>query len=79
MSLAGSVRKALSRECTYDFSKFFPTSEAEWHREIKFPGICEDAKALGVSRIHLYLVLTGQRMSHRLTSRYNALQQRKAA
>lgn len=41
--------------------------------EVRFPGITRDAKALKVSRIHLYLVLTGQRTSHRLLKRYRAL------
>lgn len=40
---------------------------------VRFPGIIRDAKRLNVSRIHLYLVLTGQRTSHRLLRRYQAL------
>lgn len=40
---------------------------------VRFPGIVGAAKALKVSRIHLYLVLTGQRTSHRLLKRYRAL------
>ena len=40
---------------------------------VRFPGITRDAKRLNVSRIHLYLVLTGQRTSHRLLRRYQAL------
>lgn len=35
-------------------------------RVVRFPGIVEHAKALGVSRIHLYFVLTGQRSSPRI-------------
>lgn len=35
-------------------------------REIRFPGICGAAKQLGVNRVHLYLVLSGQRESKRL-------------
>ncbi|NOS70079.1 MAG: hypothetical protein HOP33_09125 [Verrucomicrobia bacterium] len=42
---------------------------------IKFPGIGKDAEALGVHRIHLYLVLTGARTSHRLLARYNQLKE----
>lgn len=33
----------------------------------------EDAAALKVHRIHLYRVLTGERISKSLTSRYQAL------
>ncbi|MBP8257099.1 MAG: hypothetical protein KAX37_07210 [Opitutaceae bacterium] len=40
---------------------------------VRFPGIVADAKRLKVSRIHLYLVLTGRRTSHRLLKRYDAL------
>lgn len=40
---------------------------------VKFPGICADAATLGVSRIHLWLVLTGARRSLTLTRRYQAL------
>jgi hypothetical protein len=36
----------------------------------KFPGIMEQAKALGVSRNHLFKVLTGERKSARLMSAY---------
>lgn len=48
----------------------------------RFPGIVADAKTLSVSRIHLYLVLTGQRTSHRLLADYRRLkhqQQQEAA
>lgn len=37
-----------------------------------FPGIASDAKSLGVSRQHLYFVLTGKRTSARLLQRYQA-------
>ena len=44
------------------------------HRhQVKFPGITEDAKKLGVSRPHLWMVLTGTRTSGSLTRRYHAL------
>lgn len=36
----------------------------------KYPGITEQAEALGVSRTHLYLVLSGKRPSARLMSAY---------
>ncbi len=39
----------------------------------RFPGIGADAAKLGVSRVHLWLVLTGRRTSHSLRSRYHAL------
>ena len=39
----------------------------------RFPGITRHAKELGVSRIHLWNVLTGRRESRSLTARYQAL------
>ncbi|WP_414664872.1 hypothetical protein [Horticoccus sp. 23ND18S-11] len=41
--------------------------------ETQFPGILADAKALDVSRVHLWLVLTGRRKSARLAARYEQL------
>lgn len=46
---------------------------------ILFPGITRAAKRLKVTRIHLYLVLSGQRTSHRLLKRYQALHTQNAA
>jgi hypothetical protein len=46
---------------------------------IRFPGITRAAERLKVTRIHLYLVLSGQRTSHRLLMRYQALQHKEAA
>ena len=40
----------------------------------RFPGIVESARALGVSRDHLFKVLTGKRSSASLLERYRALQ-----
>ena len=40
---------------------------------VKFRGITRHAEQLGVRREHLWLVLTGQRQSRRLTARYTAL------
>lgn len=42
-------------------------------RSVRFPGLMNAAKALGVHRNHLYLVLSGQRTSHRLLARYHQL------
>lgn len=42
-------------------------------RATRFPGIVADAARLGVSRIHLYYVLTGQRESRPLLARYRDL------
>lgn len=39
----------------------------------KFPGIKDDAAALGVDRVHLFRVLTGKRQSHSLKRRYAEL------
>jgi len=41
---------------------------ADAKRAIRFPGIVQHAKALRVSRIHLYFVLTGVRRSPRIES-----------
>lgn len=40
---------------------------------VRFPGITEDAKNLGVTRPHLWMVLTGARVSAKLTRRYREL------
>lgn len=37
------------------------------------PGICADARALGVSRMHLWAVLSGRRESDGLVRRYQEL------
>lgn len=42
---------------------------------VKYRGIVADAAKLGCSRIHLYLVLNGNRTSHSLMRRYNALRE----
>jgi hypothetical protein len=47
-------------------------------RYIRFKGIVRDAEILGVSRIHLYRVLTGERRSP-LLARYRDLQRSKEA
>lgn len=39
------------------------------------PGICADAKKLGVSRMHLWAVLSGRRESDGLVARYRELQE----
>lgn len=43
-------------------------------RVVLFPGLVSSAKALKVHRNHLYLVLKGRRISHRLLARYRELQ-----
>lgn len=49
------------------------------HKLVRFPGIVRDAKRLQCSRVHLYLVLSGKRTSHRLLVRYRALRKERAA
>jgi hypothetical protein len=44
----------------------------------RIPGICADAEALGVHRIHLWNVLKGRRESRSLLRRYKALKQQQA-
>ena len=48
-------------------------------RKPGIPGICGDAKRLGVRREHLWMVLTGRRHSKPLIQRYHALQRVKRA
>lgn len=42
-------------------------------RKVEFPNIGRDARDLGVTRIHLWNVLKGRRVSKRLSERYTAL------
>lgn len=42
-----------------------------------FPGIVSDARRLGVSRMHLWAVLSGRRESMGLVRRYSAMKERK--
>jgi DNA-binding phage protein len=42
-------------------------------RVVRFAGICAAARELGVTRIHLYRVLTKERRSPGLMTRYRAL------
>lgn len=46
-------------------------------RKVLHPGIMNDARVLGVHRVHLYEVLVGKRVSHSLKRRYQALQDSK--
>ncbi len=45
-------------------------NKSESKRRVRFVGICADARKLGVSREHLYRVLTGKRQSRLLLKRY---------
>jgi hypothetical protein len=47
-------------------------------RQIRFPGICQDAKALGVHRISLYRTLTGEWKLPGLLGRYRSLKQQQS-
>lgn len=74
MTLRENIRRALRAPCTANFAKLFDFVPAKRGRHTtRFPGLCADAETLGVSRIHLYLVLSGQRRSARLISRFNQL------
>lgn len=44
-----------------------------------FPNIVEDARRLGVSRMHLWAVLSGRRESSGLVRRYSAMKERRQA
>lgn len=50
-----------------------PHAKPKPQGRVKFPGIGRSAERLGVSRVHLYLVLSGRRPSRRLLARYNQL------
>ena len=41
-------------------------TEAKKKRAVRFPGIVAHARALGVTRVHLWFVLTGERRSPRI-------------
>ena len=47
--------------------------EKRKYRAVTYPGIVGHAAELGVGRVHLWMVLTGRRVSRSLTARYNAL------
>ncbi len=48
-------------------------STSSRQRAPRIHGICLAAATLGVSRVHLWKVLTGRRTSERLKARYDAL------
>ena len=48
-------------------------NQSDDKRKVRFHEICYHAKQLGVTREHLYRVLTGERHSHSLMLRYEAL------
>ena len=77
-SLASNIRAALCRPCTADLLKrFAPCDQDRKGRharsKTKHPGIGRDARELGISRMQLWAVLTGQRESPTLRARYAAL------
>jgi hypothetical protein len=49
--------------------------KSETKKRSRFTGICADAEVLGVSREHLFRVLTGERQSRSLMRRYLELKQ----
>lgn len=52
------------------------TTQTKRSQRIKYPGISEHARRLGVSRLHLWMVLQGRRESRRLMERYRRLEVR---
>ena len=48
-------------------------------RRVRFPGICTHADLLGVTREHLWQVLSGRRESRRLMKRYLELTKKEEA
>jgi hypothetical protein len=50
-----------------------PTTAKPARGETRFPGIKRHAAALGVTRPHLWMVLTGERQSADLVRRYKEL------
>lgn len=59
-----AIAAQMRREVTASRHSFTPRGSTQ------FPGLLDAAKALGVHRNHLYLVLSGRRVSHSLTQRY---------
>ena len=53
-------------------TSYAPTRE---HRPV-YPGIVADARRLGVSRMHLWAVLSGRRESSGLVRRYRKIKER---
>lgn len=47
-------------------------------RQSRHEGICDQAKALGVSRVHLWKVLTGRRTSQSLMREYRKIKKEAA-
>lgn len=73
--LAAAYRGAVERAAKRNTN---PRNGGKVHRgETEFPGIGKHARDLGVSRIHLYYVLTGVRRSPRIESWW-AKQRRRA-
>lgn len=64
------------QKVTRPMSQDFPQPDHSRMRP-RFRGIVADARALGVSRDHLWRVLVGDRQSLSLLKRYNALQTKK--
>jgi len=48
-------------------------TQRRWRTGTRFPGIVEHARQLGVTRVHLYMVLSGARVSRSLMRRYAAI------
>jgi hypothetical protein len=72
MTLRENIRRAVRTPCHADFSKLFGFAPKP-RRQVRWAGLVTDAETLGVNRIHLYLVLKGDRTSHRLLARYHQL------
>jgi hypothetical protein len=49
-----------------------PVPVQSLQKRVSFPGITQAARDLNVSRIHLWNVLVGRRISHRLSRRWKA-------
>lgn len=65
----GTRREAKTQAMTKRSQTVIPISD----RRIRFHRIVADAQTLGVSRVHLWQVLTGRRQSKTLLARYRAL------
>ncbi len=50
-----------------------PRKRKSSSRSPRIKGLCRAAEHLGCHRNHLYLVLSGRRVSHSLQARYDAL------
>lgn len=55
-----------------------PPAKSRTSSKVRYHGIVADARSLGVSRVHLWFVLSGRRRSLSLLRNYHALKRQAA-